>query len=134
MRYIHDEELKLASRFLFLSMAIVVIEQDIEYVQTGHFKIKEPYLDLLQKMIFEAKNERRQLRKMMYDRELKVIQLRKNDLFTSFLFICRNQEEERNYFNPAIRNKVKKIIRDLLVRALPRDQSDSSDPDMTANT
>lgn len=114
MRYLHAEELQIASRFLFLSMAITVIEQDINHIETGHFKIKEPYLDLLQKMTSEAKDERRQLRKQMYDRNLKVTRLQKRDLFTSFLFTCQGREEERTYFNPAIRNKVKNIIFELV--------------------
>lgn len=129
MRYLHAEELQIASRFLFLSMAITVMEQDMHYIEAGSFKIKEPYLDLLQTMTSEAMNERRKLRKMMYDRDLKVIRLNKSDLFTSFLFTCQGREEERTYFNPAIRNKVKNIIIELMKKVLQYDR-----PDVTANT
>lgn len=118
MRYLNDEELQLASRFLFLSMAIVVIKQDIHYIQQGPFKIKEPYLDLLMKMNSIAINERKKLRMLMKGKNIKVIQLNKNEMFTSFLFLCQGHEEKRNYFNPVIRKKVEKIIQELIKKGL----------------
>src|SRR5699024_2858423 len=55
MRYLSEDELKLATRFLFLSMAIIVMEKDIQHIQRGAFKIKEPYTELLGKMITRQK-------------------------------------------------------------------------------
>lgn len=119
MRYLNEEELQVASRFLFLSMAIVVIQQDVQHVQKGAFKIKEPYIELLEKMILDATNERKQLRQTMKKMHLQVVTLNKNDSFSSFLFLCQGREEKRNYFNPAIRKKVEVIVQDLMRKALP---------------
>lgn len=119
MRYLTDEELQVATRFLFLSMAMVVIKQDMQHIRTGAFKIKGPYTELLEKMESEATDERRQLRKTMADKHLKVITLNTNDSFSSFLFACQGREEKRNYFNPAIRNKVEAIVQELMYKALP---------------
>lgn len=119
MRYLNEEELQLASRFLFLSMAIVVIQQDVQHIHKGGFKIKEPYIDLLEKMMTEATSERRQLRQTMKKKSLQVVTLNKNDSFSSFLFLCQNREEKRNYFNPAIRKKVEVILDELMHKALP---------------
>lgn len=119
MRYLTEMELKIASRFLFLSMAIVVIEQDVKHVQNGAFKIKDPYINLLNQMISEATNERRKLRKMMEDKKIQVVSLGKNDTFSSYLFVCQGREEKRNYFNPAIRKKVETIIQEFVQKAQP---------------
>ncbi|ASN06560.1 hypothetical protein [Virgibacillus necropolis] len=119
MRYLNEEDLQVASRFLFLSMAIVVIQQDIQHVQKGAFKIKEPYIELLEKMISEATDERRKLHQTMRKKNIQVITLNKNDSFSSFLFLCQNREEKRNYFNPAIRKKVEVIVQELMHMALP---------------
>ncbi|WP_188455247.1 hypothetical protein [Virgibacillus oceani] len=118
MRYLSDEELKIGSRFLFLSMAMVVIQQDIQHIQKGAFKIKEPYMELLEKMISQAANERKKLRQNMQKKNIKVVTLHKNDSFSSFLFLCQGREEKRNYFNPAIRKKVEAIVQELMYRAL----------------
>lgn len=119
MRYLNDKELQLASRFLFLSMAMVVIQQDIQHIQNGAFKIKEPYTGLLEKMYAEATHERRKLQKMMEDESLNVVTLNSNDSFSSYLFVCKGREEKRNYFNPAIRKKVETILNELMQKALP---------------
>lgn len=89
MRYLNEEELNIASRYLFLSMAIIVIEKDIQHVEKGPFKIKEPYLKLLYKMDSIAKNERRQLRKKMHDQNIKVVLKDKDDTFSTYLFLAR---------------------------------------------
>ncbi|MBC5636656.1 hypothetical protein H8S33_07435 [Ornithinibacillus sp. BX22] len=123
MRYLTDEELKIASRFLFLSMAIVVIQQDIQHIQKGAFKIKEPYIQLLEKMNANALDERRQLRRKMEAKKLQVMLINKNDSFSSYLFLCRGKEEKRNYFNPAIRKKVEEIVQDIMLKALAEGQS-----------
>jgi|SRR5699024_2633803 len=118
MRYLAEEELQIASKFVFLSMAITVLEQDLSYIKQGSFKIKEPYIHLIERMIFTAFENRKKLRKDMYDRDLTVSRTRKDDLFTTYLFICKRREEERTYFNPVIRKNVKEIILDLLENVL----------------
>ncbi|AXI08742.1 hypothetical protein CUC15_07360 [Oceanobacillus zhaokaii] len=122
MRYLKDEELQIATRYLFLSMAIVVIKQDISLVKEGSFKIKEPYIALLEKMVNEAVKERRKLRRIMAEQHIQVIRLNKNDSFTSFLFQCQGRQQKQNFFNPSIRKKVEAIIHELLVKALPPSQ------------
>ncbi|WP_096270330.1 hypothetical protein [Paucisalibacillus globulus] len=122
MRYLTDEELGIASRFLFLSMAIVVIQQDIQNIQKGAFKIKEPYIQLLEKMNANALAERRQLRTKMENKKLRVMLINKNDSFSSYLFYCKGKEEKRNYFNPAIRKKVEEIVQEIMWKALSQDQ------------
>ena len=127
MRYLSDEELELGTRFLFLSMAIVVIRQDMDHIQCGAFKIKEPYMKLLTKMEEKATNERRELRVAMKQKRMQVITLNKNDSFSSFLFICQNREEKRNSFNPPIRKKVEAILDELIGKDLLPHQSDTAE-------
>lgn len=115
MRYLHESEYALGSRFLFLSMAITVIQKDLVQIEKVHsFKIKEPYLELLQRMEKRAVAERKQLRTYMSQKKLQVISLEKNDTFSSYLYLCQGREEKRNYFNPAIRKNVEQIIRELM--------------------
>ncbi|UOQ46879.1 hypothetical protein MUN88_12325 [Gracilibacillus caseinilyticus] len=118
MRYLNEHEWKLASRFLFLSMALTVIKHDLEKMnQLSPFKINEPYIALLKKIEKNATEERRKLRKEMYKEKIQVVSLDKNDSFTSYLFTCKGKEEKRNYFNPAIRKKVEVILEELMANA-----------------
>ncbi len=115
--YLQMDELQTAERFLFLSMAIVVMEQDQSHFRQGGFKIKEPYIGLLEVMAAEAAKERGHLREVMHRKQITVSALHKDHSFSSFLFTCRGREEIRNYFNPAIRKKVETIIKRLMSKA-----------------
>ena len=126
LRYLTDEELEVTSRFLFLSMAMVVIRQDIEHIQNGSFKIKEPYLNLIETMVSEASVERKKIKMIMNQKSMQVVMLNKNDSFSSFLFLCQGREEKRNYFNPVIQKKVTAIVQELMFKALrPSQQKDA---------
>ncbi|TCT16699.1 hypothetical protein EDD68_13316 [Melghiribacillus thermohalophilus] len=118
MRYLKEEDLQTCSRFLFLSMAIIVMEQDIRSIEKGNFKIKEPYLELLRKMEHMARAERKQLQVIMRKRKLDVVFLQKNDTFSTYMFTGNGYEEEKRYFNPAVRKKVQGILYELMHRVL----------------
>ncbi|PKR78305.1 hypothetical protein CEY16_00670 [Halalkalibacillus sediminis] len=127
MRNLKEEEIQVASRFLFLSMAIVVLGKDIRQIESGPFKIKEPYLELLRKMDHVAKNERRELRKKMAHDKIDVVFVQKNDTFSTYLFIANGYEEERRYFNPAVRKKVEHILYELMFSAMKKPTPPLSD-------
>ncbi|CQR47018.1 hypothetical protein BN1058_01307 [Paraliobacillus sp. PM-2] len=119
MRYLTDSEYALGSRFLFLSMAITVIQKDlISFEKESNIKIKEPYTELLKIMENRALSERQQLKKYMAKQKVQVVSLDKTETFSSYIYICQGREEKRSYFNPTIRKKVEKIIRELMTHAL----------------
>ncbi|WP_027963889.1 hypothetical protein [Halalkalibacillus halophilus] len=127
MQYLTDEEGQTASRFLFLSMAIVVLEKDIQQIESGPFKIKEPYLELLRRMIHQARTERRHLRKRMDNQKMDVVFTQKNETFSTYIFIARGYEEERRYFNPAIRKKVEHILTELMFHTIDQKEQATKD-------
>lgn len=124
MSYLTDDELQLASRFLFLSMAIIVIQKDLETIQKGPFKLKRPYIEILEIMQTKALKERQQLRQQMKQSQIKVTLIQKDDLFSTFLFIGKNREERRNYFNPSIKRRVQSIFWDLLRETIAGSEDD----------
>nr|WP_223155082.1 hypothetical protein [Alkalibacillus aidingensis] len=108
-------------------MAIVVLEKDIKLIESGSFKIKEPYLELLRRMIHQARTERRDLRKNMDQRKMDVVFIQKNDTFSTYLFLAHGYEEERRYFNPAVRKKVEQILYELMFETI--DTTNKPTPD-----
>ncbi len=114
MRYLSKEEIAITTRFLFISMAIIVIEQDLRHMEDGPFKIKEPYVQLLHQMNLAAQRERKQLRKQMSEKNLQVIRGERTRFFSTFILIAEQKQEEKSYFNPAIRKHVEMILRELM--------------------
>ncbi len=114
VRYLTDEEWQIASRFLFLSLALQVIKRDIQQLERqSPFKITEPYIELLLRVEKQATKESHLLRKEMLKEKITITIINREDTFTTYLFRCKGKEEKRNYFNPAIRKKVENILHEL---------------------
>src|SRR5699024_9205516 len=67
-----QSDLDIASHYLFVDLAIKNLEMDLQHVKNGPFKIKKPYIEFIEKMISNAINERRELKKLMYQRKIRV--------------------------------------------------------------
>jgi hypothetical protein len=117
LEYIIKEQ-DIATRFLFLGMAKSVIQLDLKSMQEGPFKIKEPYIDLLEKMYSVATNERRKLKKAMWDRKISVVTLEKDGIFSKYKLFYNGREELKTYHNNIIRRNVKEILEELMNRSL----------------
>ncbi|SER85966.1 hypothetical protein SAMN04487944_11184 [Gracilibacillus ureilyticus] len=129
MRYLEEHEWNLASRFLFMSMALRVIKHDLAQLQqNAPFKINEPYITLLKQIEKKATAERRDLQQQMYKEKIQVMTVEKKDSFTTYLFTCKGREEKRNYFNPAIRKKVETILNEWILNETESPQSEKKEP------
>ncbi|GAB2561241.1 hypothetical protein [Gracilibacillus alcaliphilus] len=114
MQYISDEEYKIISRYLFLSLAIKTLQGDLMKIHNEQvFRISDPYIRLLESAIEMAKEERQVLKITMRDHGLKVERSGQRRDFTVYTYFVNNKEEKRSYYNPAIRKKVLTIIEDL---------------------
>lgn len=122
MRFINEDDYQVAARFLFLSMAMIVIDLDMQNIQRGKFKIKEPYLKLLHTMAKCATEERKKLQRTMKEKQIQVIRLDQKESFTTYQIICRGREEIKKFFNPVIRKKVELILEELMVDSLQQYQ------------
>ncbi|GAB2533379.1 hypothetical protein [Gracilibacillus alcaliphilus] len=127
MKYFTQDEWNIATRFLFLSMTLTVIKQDlINMQQASPFKISEPYITLLQRMEQLASAEKAELQHMMKQKQLhvRVLPHTPEDAFTPYLFTCQGKEVKRNFYNPAIRRKVMLMLEELLEQRLEQSHSD----------
>ncbi len=117
MKHIIQEQ-EIAIKFLFLGMAKDVIQLDIKNIKNGPFKIKEPYIDLLEKMHTMATNKRRDLHKIMWDKRIRIIFSEKEDMFYKYKLIYHGREEILPYNSYAIRKHVKEILEELMRQSL----------------
>lgn len=108
----------IASRYVFVQLARVVIQQDIKRIENGSFKIKEPYIAQLERMHTLATNECRELKVEMRDKKIKVITMENKNGFTAYKYIVGQIEQTKPFYNPIIRRNVKEILEDLIQQDL----------------
>lgn len=117
MSYIIKEQ-KIAIRFLLLGMAKTVIQLDIKNIQNGPFKIKDLYIDQLERMHTIATNERRKLNKIMWDKKISIIFIEKDTTMSNYKLIYNGREEIIFYSSYSIRRHVKEILEELMQQSL----------------
>lgn len=110
-------ETKIAIRFIFVSLAMNVIQLDIKNISNGQFKIKEPYINQLEKMHTLASTECRNLKKRMRDQKISVITINKRKDFTDYQFLLNGRSETKTYSNHIIKRNVKIILEELIEKS-----------------
>jgi|SRR5690625_3810563 len=108
------DKLDLATSYLFLNMAIKVLELDKQLILNGAFKIKEPYITLINSLISKAIVQRRYFKKSMNENKVHVNFLYREGDFSYYEFIINKSKTVKCYFNPIIKKEVKKIIDELI--------------------
>lgn len=98
-------------------MAMTVIQQDIVHIQNGPFKIKEPYIEQLERMHTTASNECRDLKKEMWDKRISFVLMGRRKGSTEYKFIVNGKERTRAYNNHVIKKNVKEILEELMQRS-----------------
>ncbi|MFC0274567.1 hypothetical protein ACFFIX_24880 [Metabacillus herbersteinensis] len=95
---------------IYLPMTIAVFNRDLSVIEQSPFKLKQPYLRLVEESLKLAQKDLTQVKKELNQRKIKVNQVKRDDAFTLYSFIYHGYEEQHNYFNPRIRNKVSELI------------------------
>lgn len=109
-----ENNLEIASRYLFINMVIKNLELDLQHIKNGQFKIKDPYLELIEKIIFKAINQRRELKRLMHQRKIQVVLLYRQGDYSTYKFIFGHQELNKTFMKQVIKKNVENIIRKLL--------------------
>lgn len=110
MLHIPTEDRELFEKAIFLPMALIVLGRDLKTIESGPFKLKQPYIHLLEKTMTKIQQDLRDIKREMHKRRMKVFEQKRDEAFTEFLFVYNGYEETHNYFNPRIRHNVEELI------------------------
>ncbi|WP_066295037.1 hypothetical protein [Bacillus sp. FJAT-29937] len=110
MTRIPEEDRNIIEQAIYLPMVLTVLNRDLTVINKSPFKLKQPYLNLIEETMKVIQKELKEVKQYMYRNKLKVEQLKRDEAFTMFLFLYKGYEEQHNYFNPRIRNKVQELL------------------------
>jgi hypothetical protein len=110
MTRIPEDERDIMEKAIYLPMVLIILNRDVAVVTNSPFKLKKPYLNLIEVTMKEIQQELAEVKQYMKKNKLKVIETKRDDAFTMYLFIYKGYEENHNYFNPRIRNKVEELL------------------------
>ncbi|MBT2688965.1 hypothetical protein J7I93_12290 [Bacillus sp. ISL-47] len=110
MTRIPEEDRNVMEQAIYLPMVLTILNRDLIVINKSPFKLKQPYLDLVEETLKVIQNELSEVKRYMNKNQLKVHEIKRDDAFTMFMFLYKGYEERHNYFNPRIRNKVQELM------------------------
>ncbi|MBY0121094.1 hypothetical protein [Bacillus sp. S/N-304-OC-R1] len=116
MTRIPEEDRNIIEQAIYLPMVLTILNRDLIVVNKSPFKLKQPYLNLIEETMKIIQMELKEVKQYMHRNKLKVEQLKRDEAFTMFMFLYKGYEEHHNYFNPRIRNKVQELLEFYLYR------------------
>nr|WP_295971192.1 hypothetical protein [uncultured Bacillus sp.] len=110
MTRIPESDRDLMEQAIYLPMILTILNRDLAIIHKSPFKLKQPYLDLIEDTMKVIQKELKGIKQYMKKEKLDVQQVSHDDAFTGFLFLYKGYEERHNYFNPRIRNKAQEML------------------------
>ncbi|WP_421384114.1 hypothetical protein ACOJQI_06050 [Bacillus salacetis] len=114
MTRISEEDRNILEQAIYLPMVLTVLDRDFTVVEKSPFKLKRPYLELIEETMKIIQSELAGVKKHMKLNGMKVERIKTDDAFTMYLFLYKGYEEHHNYFNPRLRNRVEELLRHYL--------------------
>lgn len=111
---------------IYLPMLIIVLEKDYAQIETGQFKLKRPYLHLIEKARKNAEEDLRKTKAYLKNHHLKVVRGGSDELFTEYFFHYHQIIEVRRYSNIRLRNRVEELLKFYLNEASKDSQKGNS--------
>jgi hypothetical protein len=110
MTRIPEKDRDILEQAIYLPMVLTILERDLQIIEKSAFKLKRPYLDLVEETMKVIQINLADIKRYMKQNKLKVEKLKQDEAFTMYLFLYQGYEEQHNYFNPRIRNKVQELM------------------------
>lgn len=95
---------------IYLPMVLTILNRDLKVIDASPFKLKQPYVNLVDETMRVIQKELRSVKHYMNKEKLSVQEIKRDEAFTMFMFLYKGYEEQHNYFNPRIRNKVHELL------------------------
>lgn len=110
MVFIPTEALPYFENMIYLPMVLVIFEKDMQVVEHSSFKLKRPYMTILQESVKFAQAELKATTIYLRRNNMRVIRGKTDDTFTEYVFIHGGYEDRRRYLNVRLRNRTEELI------------------------
>ena len=108
MAVIPSEALELIDQAMYLPMVIMILERDRLIFEKAPFKLNQLYLSLV--TIKKVNTDLKAVNLKMKKDNIKVQKIGHDGDFTQYLFCYKGYTDQRNFFNPRLRNRTEELL------------------------
>lgn len=110
MPLIPAEALPYFENMIYLPMLLIILERDRDAFEKGPFKLKGPYVKLIDGATKVARAELKETTNYLHDHNMKVIRNKTDATFTEYVFMHEGYEDHRRYLNVRLRNRTEELL------------------------
>lgn len=110
MALIPVESLPYFENMIYVPMVLIILERDRSAFETGPFKLKRPYVKIVDEAIKIARAELKETTFHLHRNNMQVIRGKSGDTFTEYTFLYGDYEDHRRYLNVRLRNRTEELL------------------------
>lgn len=114
MTKIPEERMVYFERSIYLPMLLIVLEKDYKLVKNGEFKLKHPYMLLIEQARLRIEQDLKVTKAYLLHHQMYVIKNSVDELFTEYHFQYDQLLEVRRYSNIRLRNHCAELLKKYL--------------------
>ncbi|WP_019243729.1 MULTISPECIES: hypothetical protein [Bacillus] len=118
MTRINDKDRDIIENEIYLPMLIIILERDKKVIEQSPFKLKNPYLELVENTISSVNKDLKATRNYLRNNNIKVYKRKSDEMFTQYSFSYKGHQENHNYFNPRLKNRCEELLQYYFNKAL----------------
>lgn len=105
---------KIPYQFIYVDLMVKNLQRDLQIIQKGPFKIKEPYIRFIETLISKAIKERRKLKQIMHDHNIHIKNKGVQNDLVIYRFYINRKEKEVHFNKYVLKKNVKEMMTDLI--------------------
>lgn len=110
MPALQKEEVVNLENMIYLPMLLTVLERDRQSIEQGNFKLKKPYLALVDDVTRMIHRELGNTAAYLKMHRMSVVKGKTDDIFTEYTFLHDRTEDRRRYLNVRLRNHTEELL------------------------
>ncbi|WAA08698.1 hypothetical protein [Fervidibacillus albus] len=110
MSNIPSESRDLLEKAIYYPLLVKVLERDLIGIDKSPLKLPKPYKEWIEHTLIYVQKQLYTIKRDLKSQGMKIQEVKRDELFTTYLFVYRGYEEYHSYFNPGIRNKVEELL------------------------
>ncbi|MEK4715219.1 hypothetical protein [Sporosarcina sp. FSL K6-5500] len=118
MPLIPGDALPYFENMIYLPIIISILERDREVIETSTFKLKGPYINIVENTLKTVRAELKDTNTYARNRNLKLVKKGKDGSFIEYAFIHNGYEDIRRYMNIRLRNRTEELMNDYFEKGM----------------
>ena len=110
MSVLQKEAVPYLENMIYLPMLLTILERDRVLIEQGNFKLKKPYLGLIDDVAKRVHLELRNTATYLRMNQMSVAKEKTDDIFTEYIFMHDRKEDHRRYLNVRLRNRTEELL------------------------